>query len=262
MDLALSIAKSGLEAQHQNIEIIGNNLANASTTAFKRSRADFEDLPYQVIKVPGSPTSQETNSPGGLLLGTGTRLVGNSKIYEDGSLNHTGNPYNIAIQGRGFLQVQLPNGGGFAYTRAGNLTSNAQGQLVDTNGYVVQPTLTIPQGTTGFQISTNGLVTGILPGGSAPTQLGQLQLADFLNPDGLEPLGKNLYRSTISSGTEVLGNPGDSGYGTVNQNALESSNVNVVEEMVNLIEAQRGFEVTSKAVSAVDNMMQNLNRTT
>lgn len=262
MDLALAIAKSGLEAQHKNIEIISNNLANASTPAYKKSLAVFEDLPYEVIKQPGSPTTQETNSPGGLIIGTGTRLVGNTKIYSDGGITMTGNPRDIAIQGRGFFQVQLPNGGGFAYTRAGSLTTNDQGQLTLPNGFVLQPPITLPAGVQNLTISNDGLVTATTDNSSTVQQLGQLQLADFVNPDGLQPIGGNLYLETTSSGSATLGNPNSSGYGYLTQGAKEESNVNVVEEMVNLIEAQRAFEVTSKAVSAVDNMMSALSRET
>lgn len=262
MDLALAIAKSGLEAQHENLEIISNNLANAGTTSFKKSRASFEDLPYDVIKQAGSPTSQETNSPGGLVMGTGTKLVGNSKIFKDGDPVATGRDLDVAIKGRGFLQVQLPNGGGFAYSRAGALQRNETGQVVDEHGYVVQPAISIPAGTTNLGISPNGIVTALLPGASTISQIGQMQLADFMNPDGLQPVGGNLYQETISSGTAILGTPQANGLGELQQKALEGSNVNVVEEMVNLIEAQRGFEVTSKAVSAVDSMMQTLSRQT
>ena len=262
MDLALAIAKSGLEAQHQNIEIISNNLANANTTAFKRSHASFEDLPYQVTKLPGSPTSQETNTPTGLVMGTGAKLVGNNKVYTDGALVSTAGDLNVAITGRGFFQVQLPNGGGFAYTRAGNLQQNEQGQLTDSNGYIIQPPITLPQGTSQVNITADGIVSTLSAGTTGLQQAGQLQLADFINPDGLQPIGGNLYLATTASGPQTLSNPNTSGYGKLTQHALEGSNVNVVEEMVNLIEAQRAFEVTSKAVSAVDNMMDYLEKQT
>jgi flagellar basal-body rod protein FlgG len=262
MDLALAIARSGLEAQHQNIEIISNNLANANTPAFKRNRAVFQDLPYQVIKQPGAPTSQETNSIAGYAIGTGSKIVGNSKIYEDGSPMITNTPTDVAIKGRGFFQVQLPNGAGYAYTRNGHFTTNEQGQLTLENGYILQPPITLPQQYTNLQVSEFGAVTVVEPGSQTPQEIGQMQLADFVNPDGLEPLGGGLYLATISSGTETLGNPNDNGYGLIKQNQLEGSNVNVVEEMINLIEAQRAFEMTSKAVSAVDSMMQQLSRQT
>ena len=263
MDLALAIAKSGLEAHHKNLEIISNNLANSNTTAFKKSRGEFVDLPYDIVKQPGSPTSQDTNTTSGLVIGTGTKLANNKKIFTDGALIQTDNQLDIAIKGNGFLKIQLPNGSDLAYTRAGSLQTNEQGQLVTSNGYVVQPPITLP--TTGLQrveITNDGIVNAYMSGATAPQQVGQIELTDFVNADGLLPIGDNLYSATISSGPGTAGNPGADGYGQLKQGALEGSNVNVVEEMVNLIEAQRAFEVTSKAVSAVDNMMQNLTRET
>lgn len=262
MDLALSIARSGLEAQHTNLEIISNNLANADTPAFKKSRADFEDLPYQVVTQPGSPSTQDTNNIGGLVLGTGTKLVGTSKVYSDGSPINTGQPLNVMITGRGFFQVQLPNGGGFAYTRAGNFTLNEQGQLTTPEGYVLQPPITMPQGYQSVTIAQDGTVAATTQGTTTSQQVGQLQLSDFINPDGLQPVGQNLYLQTTASGAVTLGNPQSNGLGMLTQNYLEGSNVSVVEEMVNLIEAQRSFEVTSKAVSTADNMMDYLNKAT
>lgn len=260
MDLALAIAKSGLEAQHNNIAIISNNLANANTTAYKRSRAEFVDLPYEIIKQPGTPTSQETNSPNGFVLGTGTKLVGNTKVFKTGQPLPAG-PLDVAINGRGFLQVQMPNGNGFAYTRAGHLRTNEQGQLTLPNGYVLQPAITLPQGYTRAEINPNGSVVVTTQDGQTQ-EIGQLQLADFVNPEGLVPMGQNLYMETLASGPATLNNPGNNGVGEFWPNMLESSNVDVVEEMVSLIEAQRAFEITSKAVSAVDNMMQFLSRET
>jgi len=261
MDIALSIAKSGLEAQHQNLEVISNNLANASTPGFKKNRPEFEDLPYMVVSQPGSPTSQETDTPSGLMFGTGSRMVSNPKVYTDGTLV-AGNERDIAIQGRGFFQVQLPNGGGFAYTRTGSFNVNGQSQLTLSNGYVVQPAITLPQQYSNFNVSDDGIVSVTVPGSSTPQQIGQLQLTDFVNPDGLEPMGSNLYLATAASGSGTAANPDANGYGTLKQNFLEGSNVNVVEEMVNLIEAQRAFEVTSKAVSSVDAMMGDLAKNT
>lgn len=260
MDQALAIAQSGLEAQHKNLEIISNNLANSNTPAFKKSRAQFEELPYQVITQPGSPTTQETNSPTGLVMGTGTKIVGNSKVYSDGDQIQTGRPLDVAISGRGFFQVTVPNGGGTAYTRAGSLQLNESGQMTLPNGYVLQPPITLPQSYTNLAIGQDGTVSVITPGNNNAQQIGRLQLADFVNPDGLQPIGQNLYLETLSSGNATLGNPTMNGYGSLVQDSLEGSNVNVVEEMVNLIEAQRAFEVTSKAVSAVDSMMQTLSR--
>ncbi len=261
MDMALLIAKSGLDAHHKNIEVISNNLANSNTTAFKRNRAQFEDLPYQVVTQAGTPITQDTNSPGGLVVGTGTKLSNNKKIFSDGSLIQTDNALDVAIKGRGFLKLQMPNGT-FAFTRDGNLQLNEQGQITLSNGYIVQPPIQVPEGTKNISISKDGIVTVISGDTVEPQQIGQLELSDFVNTDGLQPIGENLYLATISSGNETNGIPMSNGIGSISQGSLEGSNVNVVEEMVNLIEAQRAFEVTSKAVSAVDNMLQNLSRET
>lgn len=262
MDLALMIAKSGLDAHHKSIEVISNNLANANTTAFKKNRAEFEDLPYQVIKQPGAQESEDITNAGGLVIGTGVRMSNNSKIMTDGSTITTGKALDIAIKGRGFLQIQLPNGSDYAYTRAGSLRVNNQGQLTLPNGYVVQPPITIPQNVERIEISEDGVVNVLVPGSVTEQSVGTLQLADFINPDGLLPIGQNLYQETTASGSPTLGNPAQDGIGAIEQGQLEGSNVNVVEEMVNLIEAQRAFEVTSKAISAVDNMLAYLNQAT
>lgn len=260
MDLALSIARSGLEAHHENIEVISNNLANANTTAFKRNRAEFEDLPYQVIREAGAPDTQSITPPGGLSFGTGVKLAHNEKIFENGPQIGTGDPNNIFISGQGFLEVQDPTTGNTFYTRAGQLEVNYQGQLTLPNGYLVQPQITLPQGTTSMTIGKDGTVTVTTNNSTTPQQIGQLQLTTFINQNGLQPQGGNLYAATFSSGTGTQNIPGQNGTGVIIQNALEGSNVNVVEEMVNLIEAQRSFEVTSKAVSAVDSMMQTITR--
>lgn len=260
MDLALSIARSGLEAQHTNLEIISNNLANASTIGYKKSRAVFEDLPYEVVQQPGTPTTQQTMTSAGIVMGTGSRLVENIKLYIDGPQTLTGRPYDIAISGRGFFQVEIPNGGGFAYTRAGSFTLNEQGQLIMPNGYILQPPITLPQGYQDFTVAQDGTVTVTTGTSNIPQQIGQIQLTDFPNYDGLQPIGQNLYLETQSSGAAILGIPTNNGLGMLTQNFIEGSNVNVVEEMVNLIEAQRAFEITSKSVSAVDQMMQYLSR--
>lgn len=261
MDMALMIAKSGLDAHHKSIEVISNNLANANTPAFKRNRAEFSDLPYQVINQPGSVVSDGVTTSTGVVIGTGTKLSNNSKIFTDGSAIQTDKPLDIAIHGRGFIQVQLPNGSNYAYTRAGHMVPNNQGQLTLPNGYVVQPPITIPQGVSKITIGEDGTVTASIGTTGSEQTIGTIQLADFINPDGLQPIGDNLYLETTASGQATLGNPGQDGMGSVRQGELEGSNVNVVEEMVNLIEAQRAFEVTSKAVSAVDNMEQYLNQT-
>ncbi len=260
MDLALAIARSGLEAHHKNIEVISNNLANANTTAFKRNRPEFEELPYNIIKQPDSETSETTTSTSGLIIGTGTKLSNNKKIFTDGAQLPTDEPLDLAIKGPGFFKVLLPNGNEYAYTRAGSLQKNDTGQLILHNGYVVQPPITIPAGTVNINITEDGVVSGITPGTQVPTNFGTLDLTTFINPDGLTPVGQNLYMANDANDQGTANPPGTNGTGTLVQFALEGSNVSVVEEMVNLIEAQRAFEVTSKAVAAVDNMMQYLSR--
>ena len=262
MDLALTIAKTGLDAHHRNLEIISNNLANSSTTAFKRNRGDFEDLPYQLIKPPGQPSNNDIENPTGLMIGTGVKMSSNTKIFTDGPAVITDRDKSVRIQGRGFLQVQMPNGNTTGYTRDGELQVNDQGQLTDHNGYIIQPPMTLPQGYTQLSIAQDGTVSATSPGNNLPTQIGQIQLADFMNTEGLQSVGQNLYLETQASGQPVVGNPAQNGLGIIVQGQLEGSNVNVVEEMVNLIEAQRAFEVTSKAISAADNMLQYINQTT
>lgn len=260
MDMAMMIARSGLEAHHRNIEVISNNLANANTAGFKRDRAEFEDLPYQVITQAGSPLTQDVNLPSNVAIGTGTKLSSNKKIFVQGNNVQTGNDLDVMIQGRGFFQIQLPNGN-YAYTRDGRFQPNDQAQITTSKGYILQPPITIPQGTQRIDISEDGIVSAVTADSAGtPQQIGQLQVADFVNPDGLLPLGGNLYQETIASGAATLGNPSETGLGSLKQRNYEASNVNVVEEMVNLIEAQRAFEVTSKAVSSVDNMLQTLSR--
>lgn len=258
MDAAMRVAESGLKAHHRNIEVISNNLANANTPAFKQNRAGFEDLAYQIIRQPGTPTSDITNSPTGMLVGTGVRIADNKKLFTDGPILQTGNAWDLAITGRGFLRIQIPNQPDAAYTRAGALQLNELGQFVLPNGYLLQPPLTVPEGTITIQISKDGIVNAKTPTGLQ--EIGRLELTDFMNPAGLEAIGENLYKETIASGQPITGIPGNDSFGTIEQFALEGSNVNVVEEMVNLIEAQRSFEVTSKAISAIDSMLQNLSR--
>lgn len=263
MDQALLIARSGLDVHHKSIEIISNNLANASTFGFKASRGEFEDLPYQVIKQAGSAITQNQNASSGLVMGTGAKLSNNKRIFTDGAQIATGNALDIAITGRGFIQVQPPAGSGQPfYTRNGSFTLNDQGQLMTQSGYIVQPPITIPTGVTQINITNDGFVNVMTATSPTEQQVGQLQLADFINQDGLQPIGENLYQATTGSGPAILSNPMQNGLGTVKQAVLEGSNVNIVAEMVNLIEAQRAFEVTSKAVSAVDNMLQYLNQAT
>jgi flagellar basal-body rod protein FlgG len=256
MDSALWVAKTGMDAQQLRMSVISNNLANVNTTAFKRSRAAFEDLMYQNLSQSGAQTSQQTQSPSGLNVGTGVRTVATEKMFVQGNMNQTDNPLDLAINGRGFLQVQLPDGT-LAYTRDGSLQVDSQGQLVTHHGYPVQPGLQIPEASQSISISTDGIVSVQLAGQSAPQQVGQLTLADFINPGGLQAKGDNLYIETGSSGSPQTGTPGLSGLGELQQGMIEGSNVNVVEELVNMIETQRAYEMNSKAISTTDQMLQN-----
>lgn len=261
MDPALWSAKSGMEAQHKNIPTISNNLANASTVGFKKDRLEFADLPYQLIREPGAFTTDETRSSTGIMIGTGVRVAASRKIFSPGSAIPTNNKLDLAIEGRGFFRVELPQTGEFIYTRTGTLHLDEQGQLVLHNGYVIQPAMTIPEGAQDISISENGIVSVTTHDG-AVEEVGRFELVDFINPSGLQPMGNNLYQETLSSGQPIEGNPMLDGFGKIQQGELEASNVNIVEEMVNLIEAQRGFEMTSKVISAVDNMYQKLDRET
>jgi len=258
MNPALWIAKTGLEAQQSRLGIISNNLANVSTTGFKRDRAVFEDLLYQTVRQPGAQSSQSTMLPSGLMQGTGVRMVATEKLHTQGDITQTGNSLDVAIQGRGFFQVLRPDGT-LGYTRDGTFQLDAQGELVNSEGYQIQPGITIPANAQSVTIGTDGTVSVQVPGQTAPTQVGSLQLASFANPSGLQPIGENLYVETASSGAPQTGNPGLNGIGTVTQGALESSNVNVVSEMVDMIEAQRAYEINSKAVSTADQMLQYTN---
>lgn len=255
MNAALWAAKTGLDAQQTEMAVISNNLANVNTTGFKQDRAVFEDLLYQNQTQAGANTSQTTESPSGMSIGTGVQVVATEKDYSQGSLTQTGNPLDVAIQGQGFFQIQMPDGT-IAYTRDGTFQTNAQGQLVNSSGYMVQPGITIPQGAQSVTIGSDGTVSVTLAGQSAATQIGQIQLANFINPPGLQPIGQNLLTQTAASGSPQTGSPGTNGVGTLSQGELESSNVNVVEELVNMIQTQRAYEMNSKAISTVDQMLQ------
>ncbi len=255
MNAALWAAKTGLDAQQTEMAVISNNLANVNTTGFKQDRAVFEDLLYQNQTQAGANTSQTTESPSGMSIGTGVQVVATEKDYSQGSLTQTGNPLDVAIQGQGFFQIQMPDGT-IAYTRDGTFQTNAQGQLVNSSGYMVQPGITIPQGAQSVTIGSDGTVSVTLAGQSAATQIGQIQLANFINPPGLQPIGQNLLTQTAASGSPQTGSPGTNGVGTLAQGELESSNVNVVEELVNMIQTQRAYEMNSKAISTVDQMRQ------
>jgi flagellar basal-body rod protein FlgG len=258
---SLWVAKTGLDAQQTRMDVISNNLANANTTGYKSARASFQDLVYQNLRQPGGQTTEQTQAPSGLMLGTGVRVVGSEKLFTQGNIEQTGNALDVAVQGRGFLQVTMPDGT-IAYTRDGSLHMDQNGQIVTANGYAVDPAISVPANAQSITIGSDGTVSVSLPGQAATQQVGTVQLADFINPAGLQPNGDNLYLETASSGSPQIGQPGLNGLGTLAQGALESSNVNVVEQMVNMIETQRTYEMNSKAVSAADSMLQFLTNKT
>ena len=258
MNSALWVAKTGLDAQQLRMNVVANNLANVNTTGFKRGEAAFEDLIYQNVRQVGAQQSQDTQLPSGLSLGTGVRPVATEKEFSQGNIALTENPLDVAIDGRGFLQILQPDGS-LAYTRDGSFQINATGQLVTSSGAPVQPAITIPNNSQSLSISPEGVVSALLPGSATPTQVGTLQLADFINPVGLQPIGGNLFRESAASGTPQVANPGGNGLGNLIQGSLETSNVNVVEELVSMIETQRAYEINSKAVSTSDEMLRYIN---
>jgi flagellar basal-body rod protein FlgG len=237
--------------------VISNNLANVSTNGFKRSRAVFEDLLYQNLRQPGAQSSQQTQIPSGLQIGTGVRPIAAERIHTQGNLQQTSNQLDVAIQGAGFFQVLQPDGT-TAYTRDGAFQTDSQGQIVTANGFVVQPAITIPANATSVTIGQDGVVTITQAGAAAPVQVGSMQLATFINPAGLESLGQNMYMETASSGTPSTNVPGTNGTGNLSQGYVETSNVNVVEELVNMIQSQRAYEINSKAITVSDQMLQKL----
>jgi flagellar basal-body rod protein FlgG len=252
---SLWIAKTGLEAQQTQMDVISNNLANVGTNGFKRSRAVFEDLLYQTMRQPGAQSSQQTQLPTGLQLGTGVRPVAAERLFTQGNLQQTGNNKDVAVDGQGFFQVLMPEGS-TAYTRAGSFSVNSQGQLVTSSGYLVQPAISIPLETQVLNISRDGVVGVVLPNSTTVVEVGTLQLANFMNPAGLEARGENLYVETSASGAPVVSTPGSNGFGFLSQGYVETSNVNVVEEMVNMIQTQRAYDINSKAITASDQMLQ------
>ena len=254
---ALSIAKTGLEALQTQLDVTANNLANVGTTGFKRSNAVFEDLLYQNVRQPGALSSAQTNLPSGLQLGTGTRVVATERLHTQGGLDETGNSKDLAIDGNGFFAIQMPDGT-TAYTRDGAFQVDQNGQLVTSAGYPVQPTITIPPGTTSFTVAKDGTVSVTQAGNTASQQVGQLQLSMFINPTGLQSLGDNLYQETDASGTPNDTTPGVNGAGSLRQSYLEKSNVNVVQEMVDMIQTQRSYEINTKAVTTADQMLGKL----
>lgn len=255
MNPALWISKTGMQAQDVKLQAIANNIANVNTVGFKRDRVMFENLFYQVERQPGSQRDDATATPNGVQLGNGTRLVGTQKVFTTGNLQTTGQSLDVAIVGNGFLQVEMADGT-VGYTRAGQLQVNAEGRLVNAQGLPLQPVITVPANATAISIAENGMVTATVPGSTTPSELGQLTLANFINPAGLLALGDNLYHETNASGAPTNGVPGTEAFGKIKQGALESSNVQVVEEMVDMIAAQRTYEMNTKVLSAADNMMQ------
>jgi len=260
MDQALWIAKTGLEAQQTRMAVTANNLANVNTTGFKRSRAVFEDLLYQNNGQAGAQSSEDTQLNSGLMVGTGVRVVATEKIFNQGNVVQTGNSLDMAIQGHGFFQILTPDGG-LGYTRDGTFQVNADGEMVTAKGYVLQPGITIPEDAMSITISNDGIVSVLQPGNPTPAEVGTIQLADFVNPAGLQPVGQNLFLETGSSGSPQTGTPGIDGVGTLSQGSLETSNVNTVEELVNMIETQRAYEMNSKAIATAEQMLEFANNT-
>ncbi|WP_094603930.1 Flagellar basal-body rod protein FlgG [Sporomusa silvacetica DSM 10669] len=250
---ALWTAGTGMAAQQTNLDVISNNLANVNTTGFKKGRADFADLMYQNMRQAGASTGADSQLPSGIQMGHGTRLVSTQKIYTQGSLQSTGNELDIAIQNDGFFQVTLPDGT-LAYTRNGSFEKDSQGRVVTSEGYPLDPAITIPDNATAITISSEGIVTATIPSGTQ--ELGQITLARFINDAGLESLGGNLLKETVASGAPIVTNPGEEGAGTLVQQYVEMSNVQVVEEMVNMIVAQRAYEINSKAITTADSMLE------
>lgn len=257
---ALWVSKTGLEAQDLNLSTVSNNLANVSTVGFKKDRAVFEDLLYQIQRQPGANSSADTRLPSGLQLGTGVRTAGTQKIFTTGSLELTDQPLDLAINGRGFFQIQMPDGT-VSYTRNGTFHINDEGTIVNVNGYPLEPQIDIPELTHQLTISKDGIVQATMFGDPAPQEIGQIETVDFINPAGLQAVGGNLFYETVASGAPIVGVPSEEGFGTMEQGALENSNVEVVEELVKMITVQRAYEMNSKVVSAADKMLQFLVQT-
>jgi flagellar basal-body rod protein FlgG len=254
---SLWIAKTGLDAQQTQLDITSNNLANVATNGFKRARGVFEDLLYQTLRQPGASSSAQTQIPSGLQIGTGVRPVATERIFTQGNLTQTGNSLDIAVQGEGFFQIQLPDGT-VGYTRDGAFQKDSQGQIVTANGYPVSPAITIPSNALSISIGTDGVVTVLQSGSPTPVQVGQIQLASFVNSGGLQSMGQNLFLETASSGTATPNTPGTNGVGLLNQGYVETSNVNVVEELVNMITTQRAYEINSRSIQTSDQMLARL----
>jgi flagellar basal-body rod protein FlgG len=256
---AMHVARTGLDAQDMRMRVISNNLANVNTTGFKKDRAQFETLAYQIVTAPGAASSSESKYATGLNLGTGVRVQGTARIDTQGSMNTTGNSLDLALDGDGYFQIQLP-GGQLGYTRAGNFSRSPEGLLVTSEGYQVQPGITVPEGTTNITIGADGTVSATVPGQTEATQIGQIQVASFANTAGLQATGDNYLVETAASGAANLGVAGEDGRGRIRQGMLEASNVNVVAELVDMIETQRAYEVNSKMIQATDDMLKYINQ--
>jgi flagellar basal-body rod protein FlgG len=254
---ALWIAKTGMEAQQTQLDVTSNNLANTATNGYKKSHAVFEDLMYQTLRQSGANSSEQTQLPTGLQVGLGVRTVATSRQFSQGNMTQTGNTWDIAIKGQGFFEIQMPDGT-VGYTRDGSFQTSSTGQLVTNNGYTVQPGITVPATAQTITVGADGTVSATIPGQTAPQVLGQLQIANFQNPAGLEARGQNLFFETGASGTPSSGTPGNNGLGQLAQGYTESSNVNVVEELVSMIQTQRAYELNSKAIQTADQMLQRL----
>ena len=254
---SLWIARTGLDAQQTQLDVIANNLANVSTNGFKKGRAVFEDLLYQTLRQPGAQSSQQTQIPVGLQMGTGVRPVSTARVFTQGNIQKTDNSLDIAIQGDGFFQILLPDGT-TGYTRDGSFQKDNQGQIVTSDGYPLQPNITIPATALTVTVGTDGVVSITQSGSAATTQIGSIQLANFINPAGLQSMGQNLFLETAASGTPTPNTPGTNGAGIVNQGYVETSNVNVAEELVTMIQTQRAYELNSKVVSTSDAMLGRL----
>lgn len=255
---SLWTAASGMQAQTLNIDVISNNLANVNTAGFKRSRADFQDLLYENMRSPGAPSSAGTQVPVGIQLGHGTRPAAVNKVFLQGGLQQTSNELDLAIEGQGFFQILQPDGE-LAYTRSGAFKLDSDGRIVTSDGFALEPEITVPSDSMALSVGMDGTVSVLQAGQSTPTDIGTIELARFLNPSGLQSLGRNLFRQTPASGEVINGTAGQDGLGPIAQGYLEMSNVNVVDEMVNMITAQRAYEINSKAIQAADEMLQMAN---
>jgi len=255
---SLWTSATGMHAQAKNIDVISNNLANVNTVGFKRSRAEFQDLVYENVKAPGAPSSADSTVPTGVQIGHGVRTVATHKLFTQGDVSHTGNQLDLAIEGDGFFQITQPNGDN-AYTRSGNFKLDSEGRIVTVDGFALEPEITVPVDATSISVGSDGTVAVILAGESEASEIGSIQLAQFVNPAGLSSIGRNMYSQTDATGDPTEGTPGEDGLGTISQGYLEMSNVKVVEEMVNMVAAQRAYEVNAKAIQATDEMLQMVN---